>query len=102
VSSDGTFYEDDEPLEDVERAFARGQPVVTAAPTLSELGDLQACVEGTVLRSLSSRFDLLAWRVATTDDWAVTGFESVWNSQHMLNVSERWRVITHVETRGHR
>jgi hypothetical protein len=61
---------------------------------LTTVGALRDCSEGTILRTGAGHLEALAYRVATTDDWSVTGFESLWDSQHMLNVCERWQLVT--------
>lgn len=93
---DTDFFEEDEPVADVVRAFERGQPAVTRRPVawLTTVEALRACPEGTVLRTGAGHLEALAYRVATTDDWSVTGFESLWDSRHALNVCERWEVVT--------
>jgi hypothetical protein len=96
------FFEEDEPIADVIRAFERGEKTETRRPVawLTTVEALRACPEGTVLRTRAGHLEALAYRVATTDDWSVTGFESLWNAQHMLNVCERWELVTTLEVDG--
>ena len=90
------FFEEDEPLADVVRAFERGEPVETRRPVawLTTVEALRDCPEGAILHTGAGHLEALAYRVATTDDWAVTGFETLWDAQHMLNVCERWEFVT--------
>jgi hypothetical protein len=97
VNERSELYEDDEPIEDVERAFRAGRSVATARPTLTTLDDLRWCPEGTLLRAANGRIVVLAWRV-TTVQWSVTGFEAIWSSEHMFGVCDRWEVIGQVNT----
>lgn len=98
VHANGAFYESDEDVEAVERAYAAGTPVVTAPPRPLTYDELRAAPEGTVVRAVTDDFMALAWCVTTTGDWAVTGYESVWTTQHMFDVCERWHLVTRVAT----
>lgn len=94
ITIESNFFEEDEPVEDVVRAFDEGEPVVTRAPSprLTRAIELDACPVGTILASIHPRLDVLAYRNAS-GHWSVTGFETPWTPKHAIDVCETWDVV---------
>jgi hypothetical protein len=85
-----TFFEEDEPVEDVVAAFERGTPGVTGRPLHRVHAALVRLPEGTLLRARDSNVTALAWRVTTTDHWAVTGHDKLLSSLELLMFASTW------------
>jgi hypothetical protein len=93
ITLDDDFFEDDEPVADVVRAFDEGEPCVTRAPSprLTQVAELNACPVGTILASVHPRLDVLAYR--KPNRWSVTGFGTSWTSEHAINMCDTWDIV---------
>lgn len=69
-----------------------------AGKVVTHPSHVENMIDGTVLRSLPDRTNenellVLAWRVVTTDHWAVTGHRELYSSAGLFALSAEWEVV---------